>query len=101
MRMPEVTRRAAMALFGGTAAAAARGGHGQSNWPDRPVRLIIGYPAGGPTDFGGRLLQDPLQQLWGQPLVIENRAGASGIIATEMVAKSAPDGYTLFLCAST
>jgi tripartite-type tricarboxylate transporter receptor subunit TctC len=99
--MPEVTRRAAMALFGGTAAVTARGAHAQANWPDRPVRLVIGYPAGGPTDFGGRLLQEPLQQLWGQPLVIENRAGASGIIATEMVAKSAPDGYTLFLCAST
>ena len=88
-----------MALaLGGVAASNARA---QANWPDRPVRLIIGYPAGGPTDFGGRLLQDHLQQLWGQPLVIENRAGASGIIATEMVAKSPPDGYTLFLCAST
>ncbi len=99
--MPNVTRRAAVALAAGAAAAAGRPSRAQANWPDRPVRLIIGYPAGGPTDFGGRLLQDPLQQLWGQPLVIENRAGASGIIATEMVAKSAPDGYTLFLCAST
>ena len=99
--MPRVTRRAATALAAGALFAAARGAHAQANWPDRPVRLIIGYPAGGPTDFGGRLLQDPLQQLWGQPLVIENRAGASGIIATEMVAKSPPDGYTLFLCAST
>jgi tripartite-type tricarboxylate transporter receptor subunit TctC len=98
--MPRVTRRAAAALAAG-AALASGGSRAQANWPDRPVRLIIGYPAGGPTDFGGRLLQDPLQQLWGQPLVIENRAGASGIIATEVVAKSAPDGYTLFLCAST
>jgi tripartite-type tricarboxylate transporter receptor subunit TctC len=100
--MPRLTRRAAMATL--AAAGAATTGSAalaQSNWPDRPVRLLIGYPAGGPTDFGGRLLQDPLQQRWGQPLVIENRAGASGIIATEMVAKSPPDGYTLFLCAST
>jgi len=98
--MPTVTRRAAIALAAGVAPvwSASRA---QANWPDRPVRLVIGYPAGGPTDFGGRLLQDPLQQLWGQPLVIENRAGASGIIASEMVAKSPPDGYTLFLCAST
>lgn len=98
--MPGVTRRAAMALAAGGAAmgGAARA---QASWPDRPVRLIIGYPAGGPTDFGGRLLQDPLQALWGQPLVIENRAGASGIIAAEMVAKAPPDGYTLYLCAST
>ena len=100
--MPNTTRRAAMALAAGTAAAAFAGdARAQANWPDRPVRLIIGYPAGGPTDFGGRLLQEPLQQLWGQPLVIENRAGASGIIAAEMVAKAPPDGYTLYLCAST
>ena len=100
--MPRVTRRAAMAFAAGTAAAAAgRGSRAQANWPDRPVRLIVGYPAGGPTDFGGRLLQEPLQQLWGQPLVVENRAGASQVIAAEMVAKSPPDGYTLFLCAST
>ncbi len=98
--MPRVTRRAAVAFAAGAAVA---GGvsHAQANWPDRPVRLIVGYPAGGPTDFGGRLLQEPLQQLWGQPLVIENRAGASQIIASEMVAKSPPDGYTLFLCAVT
>jgi tripartite-type tricarboxylate transporter receptor subunit TctC len=99
--MPRATRRAALALAVGGAAIATGNARAQANWPDRPVRLIVGYPAGGPTDFGGRLLQDPLQQLWGQPLVIENRAGASGIIATEMVAKSPPDGYTLFLCAST
>lgn len=73
----------------------------QANWPDRPVRLIVGYPAGGPTDYPARLLQDPLQRLWGQPIVIENRAGASQVLASEVVARSAPDGYTLFLSAST
>ena len=72
-----------------------------STWPDRPIRMIIGYPAGGPTDFPGRLLQEPLQRLWGQPIVIENRPGASQVIASEMVARSAPDGYTIFLAAST
>lgn len=99
--MPGVTRRRnALALAALGIAVAGRAG-AQAGWPDRPVRLLVGYPAGGPTDFGGRLLQDPLQQLWGQPLVIENRAGASGIIATEAVAKSPSDGYTLLLCAST
>jgi tripartite-type tricarboxylate transporter receptor subunit TctC len=73
----------------------------QGNWPTKPVRLIIGYPAGGPTDFSGRLLQDPLGRLWGQPLVIENRAGASQVIASEAVARSPGDGYTIFLSAST
>lgn len=99
--MPRVTRRSALALAAASAATVADVSRAQANWPDRPVRLIIGYPAGGPSDFGGRLLQEPLQQLWGQPLVIENRAGASQIIASEMVAKAPPDGYTLFLCAST
>lgn len=91
-------RTFALSAVGLAAAGAARA---DGPWPDRPVRLIIGFPAGGPTDFGGRLLQDPLGRKWGQPLVIENRAGASQIIASEAVARSAPDGYTLFLAAST
>jgi len=73
----------------------------QAPWPDRPIRLLVGFPAGGPTDFAARILQEPLQQLWGQPLVIENRPGASQVIATEAVAKSPADGYTLLLTAST
>jgi len=93
-----ITRRAMLAtgLASGFAVSAKA-----SNWPDRPVRMIIGYPAGGPTDFPGRLLQEPLQRLWGQPLVIENRPGASQVIASEAVARSVPDGYTIFLSAST
>ncbi len=79
----------------------ARPVHAQAPWPERPVRLVIGYPAGGPTDFGGRLLQDPLGRLWGQPIVIENRPGASQVIASEAVARSPADGYTVFLAAST
>ena len=94
-----ITRRTlALAAAGMSMAAGARA---QGHWPDKPVRLIIGYPAGGPTDFGGRLLQDPLGRLWGQPLVIENRAGASQVIASEAVARSPADGYTIFLAAST
>jgi tripartite-type tricarboxylate transporter receptor subunit TctC len=91
-------RSLALATAGLSIAGTARA---QGQWPDRPVRLIIGFPAGGPTDFGGRLLQDPLGRRWGQPVVIENRAGASQVIASEAVARSAPDGYTLFLAAST
>ena len=72
----------------------------QSPWPDKPVRLIVGYTAGGPTDFVARLFQDPLSALWGQPVVIENRPGASAVLATEVVARSAPDGYTLLLATS-
>lgn len=72
-----------------------------AGWPERPVRVIIGYPAGGPTDLVGRLLQEPLQRLWAQPVVIENRPGASQIIASDAVAHSPADGYTLMLAAST
>ncbi len=94
-----ITRRTmAFATVGIAAATSARA---QDAWPSKPVRLIIGYPAGGPTDFGGRLLQDPLGRAWGQPLVIENRAGASQVIASEAVARSPADGYTIFLAAST
>ncbi len=85
----------------GLLAGAAPVARAQGRWPERPVRLIVGYPAGGPTDFAARILQEPLQQAWGQPLVIENRAGASQVIASEAVARAAPDGYTLFLAAST
>ncbi len=99
--LPILARRAALALVAGAPTALPAAAPAQPNWPDRPVRLIVGYPAGGPSDFAARLLQEPLQQLWGQPLVIENRAGASQVIASELLAKSVPDGYTLFLAAST
>jgi tripartite-type tricarboxylate transporter receptor subunit TctC len=92
------TRRS-LALAGAGVALAS--GARAAGWPDRPVRVIIGYPAGGPTDLVGRLLQEPLQRVWGQPVVIETRPGASQIIASEAVARSAPDGYTLLLAAST
>ena len=94
-----ITRRS-LALAAG-AAAFAGAARAQGAWPDKPVRVIIGYPAGGPTDLVGRLLQEPLQRLWGQPVVIENRPGASQIIASEAVARSPADGYTLLLAAST
>ena len=94
-----ITRRSL--VLATAAVATASTARAQANWPEKPVRLIIGYPAGGPTDFGGRLLQDPLGRLWGQPIVIENRPGASQVIASEAVARSPADGYTIFLAAST
>ena len=94
-----ITRRSL--VLATAAVATASTARAQANWPEKPVRLIIGYPAGGPTDFGGRLLQDPLGRLWGQPIVIENRPGASQVIASEAVARSPADGYTIFLAACT
>jgi tripartite-type tricarboxylate transporter receptor subunit TctC len=67
------------------------------DYPTRPIKVVIAFPAGGPTDFVGRLLADKLKDLLGQPVLIENRGGASGTIGADFVAKSEPDGYTLFL----
>jgi tripartite-type tricarboxylate transporter receptor subunit TctC len=64
-------------------------------YPQKPVRLIVPAPAGGPTDVPGRLVADGLSELLGQRFVVENRAGAGGLVAGEYVARSAPDGYTL------
>jgi tripartite-type tricarboxylate transporter receptor subunit TctC len=64
-------------------------------YPDRPIRLIVPYPAGGPTDLMGRMIGERLAAAWGQPVVVENRAGASGNIGTHFVAQAAPDGHTL------
>ena len=64
-------------------------------WPNKPIRLIIGNPPGGTNDILARLLQVPLQEALGQPIVIENRAGGATMVATEATVRSAPDGYTL------
>lgn len=66
-------------------------------FPDKPVKLVVPYPAGGATDAAARIVADKLTQAWGQPVIVENRPGATGAIGTDHVAKSAPDGYTLLL----
>ena len=67
------------------------------DYPNRPVRMVIAFPAGGPTDFVGRLLADKVKDILGQTVIIENKPGANGAIGADYVAKSPPDGYTLFL----
>ena len=64
-------------------------------YPNRPIRIVVTYPPGGPADIVARAVGQKLTETWGQPVVIDNRAGAGGNIGTELVAKSAPDGYTL------
>ena len=76
-------------------AAAAHAAEQVQKFPQRPVRLIIPYAPGGATDITARLLQTGISELWGQPVIVDNRAGASGNIALELAARSAPDGYTL------
>src|SRR5436305_8254189 len=70
-------------------------------WPAKPVRFIVPYPPGGGTDVIARILQQPLSDALGHPVVIENRGGAGGALGTEAVAKSAPDGYTFLFTLSS
>jgi tripartite-type tricarboxylate transporter receptor subunit TctC len=70
-------------------------------YPNRPVKMLVGFPPGGSTDLAARLLATKLSQALGQTFIVENRAGASGNIASEVVAHSAPDGYTLMMAATS
>jgi tripartite-type tricarboxylate transporter receptor subunit TctC len=84
---------AALALAGAQAARA-------QDYPTRPVRVVIAFPPGGPTDFVGRLVTDKMSAELGQRVYIENRAGAAGTVGADNVAKADPDGYSLFLTTS-
>jgi tripartite-type tricarboxylate transporter receptor subunit TctC len=90
----KLTRRAALAapaLLLATRAGA------QGGFPNRAVRMIVPYTPGGVSDITARLIAEPLAAAWGHPVPVENRAGADGVIGTEVVARSAPDGHTLGL----
>lgn len=70
-------------------------GIAQSNFPNRPITIVVPYPPGGTTDVLARVLQEPLQRLLKQPVIIDNKAGASAVLGTKFVAKAPADGYTL------
>ena len=70
---------------------------GQQAYPNKPVRIIVPYPPGGTADIVGRTIAEKLGVLWGQSVIVENRAGAGGTIGVDAVAKAAPDGYTMVL----
>ncbi len=87
-----IQRRSVLALAGLMAAGAAR-----AAWPDRPIKLVVPFGAGGATDVIGRAVAQAMSRNMGQQIVVENRPGAGGVIAGTMVAKAPPDGYTLLL----
>ena len=74
---------------------ASAGAHAQQNYPDKAVRLIVPYAAGGNADLLGRVVGQKLGEMFSQQFIIDNRAGANGVIGTELVARSVPDGYTI------
>jgi tripartite-type tricarboxylate transporter receptor subunit TctC len=80
-----------------TASNAALAQDAAATFPSRPIRMIVPFPAGGPSDIVARLIGQKMSEDWGQPVVIENRPGANTIIGAQAAAKAAPDGYTLFM----
>ena len=72
----------------------------QADYPDRPVRLVVGFAPGG-SDNSARIIAQRLSQIWGQQIIVDNKPGAAGNIGADIVAKSAPDGYTLLLCVNS
>src|SRR5471032_1769726 len=67
----------------------------QTKWPEKPVRLVVGFTAGSATDVTARMFAQKFSEAWGQPVIVDNVTGNSGAIGTDKVAKAAPDGYTL------
>jgi tripartite-type tricarboxylate transporter receptor subunit TctC len=96
------TRRAALLAAPSLALAATPGGlRAQGSWPDRPIRLVVAFPAGSVTDTLMRHLSEPLGRELGQPVIVDNRPGGNGAIGTESVARAAPDGHTWCVLSTT
>ena len=96
--MNPLTRRSA--AFAIVALIAAAASHAQT-YPTRAIRLIVPYPPAGPTDIHSRIVAEKLQDAWGQPVIVENRPGAAGMVGTEVAANAPADGYTLCTAGTT
>ena len=92
---PGFLRAAVLGIAFATAGGSIHDATAQSPYPTRAVRLLVPYPPGGGTDITSRTVAQRLSETWGQPVVVENRGGANGIIGTDLAAKAKPDGYTL------
>jgi tripartite-type tricarboxylate transporter receptor subunit TctC len=94
--------RKAVCCAAGAGLIAAALAHAQApaTYPSKPIRIVVGFPAGGPADIFGRAIAQKLTEVTGQQVVVDNRVGAGGIVATENVAKSPADGYSIYLASS-
>ena len=95
-----VSRRTVLAALGATALAPIRSAEAQT-FPSRTIRIVVPFPAGGPTDILSRVIAQKMSEDWGQPVVVENRPGADTAIGAVQVAKAAPDGHTLLAAMDT
>src|SRR6476469_8733715 len=86
--LPAIATVLSLAMFGASAA---------ERFPVKPVRIVVPFPAGGSTDLIARQLGQRLAESWGQPVLIDNRSGAGGVVGSEMVARAAPDGYAMVM----
>ena len=93
-----MTRRLIAAIAGAAACIATTAASAAEDYPSRPVRLVVGFGAGGPTDIPARFIADKLGNMLGQRVIVENKMGAAGMLATRDVLAQPADGYNLFLC---
>ena len=91
---------AALPLAGVTCSVAARAAGAADAWPTRPIRLVVPFSAGGANDLMARSAAEGASRILGQPVVVDNRAGAGGTVGADIVAKAQPDGYTLLVSAA-
>ncbi|WPB57339.1 tripartite tricarboxylate transporter substrate binding protein [Xylophilus sp. GOD-11R] len=95
----EIDRRRLLALGSAGLAGWSLPAHAQpAPWPNRGLRFVVPFPAGGPVDTTGRAVAQKVGEMWGQPVVVDNRAGAGGIVGADIAAKLPGDGYNVFVC---